>query len=120
LLGRGTRSSRPTSLCWPLLSLLRLSLRRQQRRGSLEPPAAPYLTAALGDPQSIRAGRTWDQAAHRIEIYRLEHGITGPRIALGPAPTGPSGERTGSEYGETSSGLSERRAAPSLAAWTQL
>jgi hypothetical protein len=32
----------------------------------------------------------WDQAAHRIEAYRFERGITDPRSALGAAPTGTS------------------------------
>ena len=62
-----------------------------ERRAALEPPTAPYLTVALGPlPEHSRARHTWDQAAHRIEAYRFERGITDPRSALGTAPTGTS------------------------------
>ena len=66
-------------------------LGQHERRAALEPPTAPYLTAALGPlPEHSRARHTWDQAAHRIEAYRFERGITDPRSALGAAPTGTS------------------------------
>ena len=61
-----------------------------ERRAALEPPTAPYLTVALGPlPEHSRGRHTWDQAAHRIEAYRFERGITDPRSALGAAPRAP-------------------------------
>src|SRR5512133_1520800 len=64
-------------------------LRQRGRHGALESSIEPYLTVALGPlPEQPRARRTWEQAAHRIEAYRFEHGITDPHSALGPAPTG--------------------------------
>jgi hypothetical protein len=66
-------------------------LGQQERRAALEPSTAPYLTVALGPlPEHSRGRHTWDQAAHRIEAYRFERGITDPRSALGAAPTGTS------------------------------
>ena len=67
------------------------ALGQQERRAALEPSPAPYLTVALGPlPEHSRGRHTWDQAAHRIEAYRFERGITDPRSALGRAPTGAS------------------------------
>jgi hypothetical protein len=64
-------------------------LRQRGRHGALESSIEPYLTVALGPlPEQPRARRTWEQAAHRIDAYRFEHGITDPHSALGPAPTG--------------------------------
>jgi hypothetical protein len=66
-------------------------LGQQERRAALEPPTAPYLTVALGPLPEHSGGRhIWDRAAHRIEAYRFERGITDPRSALGTAPTGTS------------------------------
>jgi conjugative relaxase-like TrwC/TraI family protein len=66
-------------------------LRQRGRHGALESSIEPYLTVALGPlPEQPRARRTWEQAAHRVEAYRFEHGITDPHSALGPAPTGTS------------------------------
>lgn len=66
-------------------------LRQRGRHGALEASIEPYLTVALGPlPEQPRARRTWEQAAHRLQAYRFEHGITDPHSALGPAPTGTS------------------------------
>ena len=59
-------------------------LGQQERRAALEPSTAPYLTVALGPlPEHSRGRHIWDQAAHRIEAYRFERGISDPRTALG-------------------------------------
>ena len=60
--------------------------RREHLRVALERPA-PYLTQALGDlPEKPRSRRTWQQAATRIEAYRLDHAITDTHHALGSPP----------------------------------
>jgi hypothetical protein len=61
--------------------------RREHLRVALERPA-PYLTEALGaPPEKLRARRTWQQAATRIEAYRFDHTVTDTRHALGSPPT---------------------------------
>ena len=69
-----------------------LSIRRREHlRVALERPA-PYLTEALGSlPDQLRARRTWQQAATRIEAYRFDHAITDDRQTLGPQPSDRSG-----------------------------
>ena len=63
------------------------SRRREHLSVALERPAA-YLTQALGAvPEKPRARRTWQQAATRIEAYRLDHAVTDPRHALGSPPS---------------------------------
>jgi conjugative relaxase-like TrwC/TraI family protein len=63
------------------------SHRREDLRVALERPA-PYLTETLGAlPNQPRARRTWQQAATRIEAYRVDHAITDARHALGSAPS---------------------------------
>jgi hypothetical protein len=63
------------------------SRRREHLRDALERPA-PYLQMALGAlPDHLRARRTWQQAATRIEVYRFDHAITDAHDALGSAPS---------------------------------
>jgi hypothetical protein len=63
------------------------SRRREHLRVALERPA-PYLATALGAlPDQPHARRTWQQAATRIEAYRVDHAVTDAHDALGSPPT---------------------------------
>ena len=47
-----------------------------------------WLTEALGDrPEHDRESETWDRAARAIAAFRLDHGISDSRTALGPEPS---------------------------------
>jgi hypothetical protein len=94
-------------------------LRQRGRHGALESSIEPYLTVALGPlPEQPRARRTWEQAAHRIEADRFEHGISDPTALWDPHPPASPCEHTGSEHSETSTELNERSARRSPASTT--
>jgi hypothetical protein len=94
-------------------------LRQRGRHGALESSIEPYLTVALGPlPEQPRARRTWEQAAHRIEADRFEHGISDPTALWDPHPPASPCEHTGSEHSETSTELDERSARRSPASTT--
>jgi conjugative relaxase-like TrwC/TraI family protein len=66
-----------------LAAQVRLHMLDARRR----PPE--FLLSALGErPAHAVVARRWDQAAHRIERYRIAHNIHDPSDAFGPRPDG--------------------------------
>lgn len=70
------------------LAALRVQLREQAIERALRRPPA-HLTRVLGArPPEPDKARTWQDAARAIERYRLAHGVTDQRTALGNEPHG--------------------------------